>query len=56
MQITYDEEYWGLGSQYWSKNPHEYGYSASFGILLDMVGAKMLSSVENIILIAKRDL
>ena len=40
MQITYDEEYWGLGSQYWSKNPHEYGYSASFGILLDMVGAK----------------
>ncbi len=40
MQITYDEEYWGLGSQYWAKNPHEYGYSAAFGILLDMVGAK----------------
>lgn len=40
MQITYDEEYWGLGSQYWSKNPHEYGYSAVFGVLLDMVGAK----------------
>lgn len=40
MQITYDEEYWGLGSQYWSKNPHVYGYSAVFGILLDMVGSK----------------
>lgn len=36
----YEDEYWGLGSQYWSKNPHEYGYNASFGILLDMVGAK----------------
>ena len=24
MQITYDEEYWGLGSQYWSQNPHKY--------------------------------
>ncbi|MBC8320413.1 MAG: M28 family peptidase [Bacteroidetes bacterium] len=40
MQITYDEENWGLGSQYWSKNPHKYAYSAAFGILLDMVGAK----------------
>lgn len=36
----YDETYWGLGSQYWSKNPHIYGYQAKFGILLDMVGAK----------------
>ncbi len=36
----YNEEYWGLGSQYWSKNPHVQGYSATFGILLDMVGAK----------------
>lgn len=36
----YKEEYWGLGSQYWAKNPHVYGYSAQFGILLDMVGAK----------------
>lgn len=36
----YKEEYWCLGSQYWSKNPHVYGYDASFGILLDMVGAK----------------
>jgi peptidase M28-like protein len=40
MQITYDVENWGLGSQYWSQNPHVYGYQASFGILLDMVGAK----------------
>ncbi len=40
MDITYNEEYWGLGSQYWAKNPHEYGYSAVYGILLDMVGAK----------------
>lgn len=35
----YEEEYWGLGSQYWSKNPHVFGYDAKFGILLDMVGA-----------------
>jgi Zn-dependent M28 family amino/carboxypeptidase len=35
----YNDEYWGLGSQYWSKNPHVFGYSASYGILLDMVGA-----------------
>jgi len=34
------EEYWGLGAQYWSRNPHVYRYDASFGILLDMVGAK----------------
>jgi len=30
---------WCLGSQYWSKNPHVQGYTAQFGILLDMVGA-----------------
>ncbi len=29
-----------LGSQYWSRNPHVPGYRATFGILLDMVGAK----------------
>ena len=36
----YDENvnFWALGSQYWSKHPHIYGYRASFGILLDMVG------------------
>lgn len=29
-----------LGSKYWSKNKHVPGYSAYFGILLDMVGGK----------------
>ena len=38
MQKDYLE--WCLGSQYWSNKPHRYGYSARFGILLDMVGAK----------------
>jgi glutaminyl-peptide cyclotransferase len=28
-----------LGSEYWSKNLHKPGYSAYYGILLDMVGA-----------------
>ena len=32
-------DWWGLGSQYWSKNPHVEGYKARYGILLDMVGA-----------------
>ncbi|MBP9070316.1 MAG: M28 family peptidase, partial [Bacteroidia bacterium] len=31
---------WCLGSQHWSKNPHKPGYTANYGILLDMVGAK----------------
>lgn len=30
--------YWALGSQHWSAQPHVPGYQASFGILLDMVG------------------
>ncbi|MTI21077.1 M28 family peptidase [Fulvivirga sp. RKSG066] len=34
------DSWWCLGSQYWSKNKHEAGYSAYYGILLDMVGAK----------------
>lgn len=29
-----------LGSEYWSKNPHNENYTAYYGILLDMVGAK----------------
>jgi Zn-dependent M28 family amino/carboxypeptidase len=33
-------EHWGLGSQYWSKNPHVPDYRARFVILLDMVGAR----------------
>lgn len=31
---------WALGSQYFAKNPHLPGYTARFGILLDMCGAK----------------
>tara|TARA_A100001011_G_C14218493_1_gene803176 strand:- start:281 stop:1264 length:984 start_codon:yes stop_codon:yes gene_type:complete len=31
---------WCLGSQYWSKTPHEEDYFADYGILLDMVGGK----------------
>lgn len=34
------DSWWCLGSQYWSKNKHEKGYSAYYGILFDMVGAK----------------
>ena len=44
---VYEEEYknvpysgYCLGSQYWSKNKHIPNYSAYYGILLDMVGAK----------------
>ena len=38
--VIYSDDYWGLGSQHWSKSPHIPGYKASYGILLDMVGAK----------------
>ena len=31
---------WALGSQYWSRYPHVPGYTARYGILLDMVGAE----------------
>ncbi len=31
---------WCLGSQFWAKNPHKPNYTARFGILYDMVGAK----------------
>lgn len=34
------ETWYCLGSQYWARNKHERGYSAYYGILLDMVGAK----------------
>jgi len=33
-----NNESWGLGSQYWSRNPHVSGYRAQYGVLLDMVG------------------
>lgn len=38
--LNKEEIYWCLGSQYWSENPHVDAYSAYYGILLDMVGAK----------------
>lgn len=31
---------WCLGSQHWAATPHQSGYKARFGILLDMVGAE----------------
>jgi hypothetical protein len=34
------DSWWCLGSQYWSNNKHAPHYSAYYGILLDMVGAK----------------
>lgn len=34
------KSWWCLGSQHWSKNKHVAGYTAAFGILLDMVGGK----------------
>ena len=39
-EFPYMEDSYCLGSQHWSKNPHVANYSAQFGILLDMVGAK----------------
>lgn len=38
LQVPNSNEQWGLGSQYWSQNPHKQDYSAKYGILLDMVG------------------
>lgn len=34
------QDSWCLGAQYWSKNPHTFGYTAMYGVLLDMVGAE----------------
>jgi glutaminyl-peptide cyclotransferase len=34
------KEWWCLGSQYWAKHKHKQNYSAYYGVLLDMVGAK----------------
>lgn len=33
------ENSWCLGTQYWAHHPHVPGYTARYGILLDMVGA-----------------
>lgn len=35
----FKEDSWCLGSQHWSRNKHVPGYTAYYGILLDMVGA-----------------
>ena len=35
----YQENTWCLGSQYWARKAQREGYSARYGILLDMVGA-----------------
>ncbi len=34
------DSWWCLGSQHWGKHKHKSNYSAYYGILLDMVGAK----------------
>ncbi len=34
------EDSYALGTQYWCKNPQPAGYTASYGILLDMTGAR----------------
>ena len=33
-----DSDSWALGAQYWAEHPHQQGYTARYGILLDMVG------------------
>jgi len=39
--ISQDEfDGWCLGSRYWSQNKHKPGYSAYYGIVLDMVGGE----------------
>ncbi len=34
------DTWWCLGSQYWAKHKHKPNYTAYYGVLLDMVGAK----------------
>lgn len=34
------EDSYALGTQYWTRTPHIPGYTANYGVLLDMVGAK----------------
>ncbi|EAZ80468.1 M28 family peptidase [Algoriphagus machipongonensis] len=40
VRNTSQDFWWCLGSQHWSKNKHIPNYTAYYGILLDMVGAK----------------
>jgi Predicted aminopeptidases len=35
-----NDQTWALGSQHWSRNKKPIGYTAKYGILLDMVGAQ----------------
>ena len=37
---------WCLGSQYWSNNLHKPNYYAKYGVLLDMVGAKNATPLQ----------
>ncbi len=39
LNLPKGEDTWCLGSQYWTKNLHKFGYYPRYGILLDMVGA-----------------
>jgi glutaminyl-peptide cyclotransferase len=39
-KTEWGEDSYCLGTQYWARNPHVPGYRATFGILLDMVGAR----------------
>lgn len=34
------DDFWGLGTQYWSRIPHVNGYNARYAVLLDMVGGR----------------
>jgi hypothetical protein len=40
LHVQGKEDSWALGAQYWAKQAKASGYSATFGVLLDMVGAK----------------
>ena len=35
-----DSDSWALGARYWANHPHTPGYTARYGILLDMVGGQ----------------
>jgi hypothetical protein len=38
-QANVQNKTWALGSQYWGANPHVAGYTAAYGINLDMAGS-----------------
>ena len=40
LHLQGKENSWALGAQYWARQAKASGYSATFGVLLDMVGAK----------------